>query len=76
MPGDGPIYSDDPQAPSEPPLPDHATMYAPMEDNGFSIPAVPYEQIDPRFLRQIVRPCRIAVAQPPQLRPHKTLMTP
>ena len=30
-------------------------MYGPLEDDGFSVPAVPYQQIDPQFLRQIVR---------------------
>jgi lipoprotein-anchoring transpeptidase ErfK/SrfK len=29
-------------------------MYAPVEDGGFSIPAVPFEKIDPRFYRQRV----------------------
>ena len=40
--------------PSEPALPDYATMYGPMEDEGFQIPAVPIQKIDPQFLRQIV----------------------
>jgi lipoprotein-anchoring transpeptidase ErfK/SrfK len=51
----GPIYVDQPAAPAEPPLPDYASMYAAMEDEGFSLPAIPYEQIDPQYLRQIVR---------------------
>jgi lipoprotein-anchoring transpeptidase ErfK/SrfK len=38
----------------EPALPDYATMYGPIEDEGFQIPAVPIEKIDPQFLRQIV----------------------
>ena len=42
-------------APSDPPLPDPELMYGPLEDDGFSVPAVPYQQIDPQFLRQIVR---------------------
>lgn len=50
--GPGPVA---PAAPPEPALPDYATMYAPMVDNGFSLPAIPYERIDPQFLRQIVR---------------------
>lgn len=53
--GGGPIYVDEPGGSPEPTLPDYATMYGPMEDEGFSIPAIPYEQIDPQFLRQIVR---------------------
>src|SRR5690606_9694787 len=40
--------------PREPELPDYAAMYAPVEDEGFQIPGIPYEQIDPQFLRQIV----------------------
>lgn len=50
----GPIYVDDP-TPSEPPMPDPALMYAEVEDSGFLVPAIPYQQIDPQFLRQIVR---------------------
>lgn len=44
------------QAPaySEPPLGDYATMYGPVVDNGFAVPAIPIEKIDPQFLRQIV----------------------
>jgi lipoprotein-anchoring transpeptidase ErfK/SrfK len=38
----------------EPPLPDYATMYAAVSDGGFDVPAIPYEQIDPQYLRQIV----------------------
>jgi lipoprotein-anchoring transpeptidase ErfK/SrfK len=38
----------------EPPLGGYATMYGPMIDEGFEIPAVPIEKIDPQFLRQIV----------------------
>ena len=34
--------------------PDYATMYGPMIDDGFSLPAIPYQKIDPQFLRQIV----------------------
>jgi lipoprotein-anchoring transpeptidase ErfK/SrfK len=34
--------------------PDPAVIYAPEEDNGFLIPAVPYQQIDPKFYRQRV----------------------
>jgi len=43
-----------PLQPTEPPLPDYATIYGPMIDEGFEIPAVPYQKIDPQFLRQIV----------------------
>ncbi|KQV38386.1 MULTISPECIES: L,D-transpeptidase [unclassified Rhizobium] len=31
-----------------------ASMYGPVEDGGFSIPAIPFEQVDPRFYRQRV----------------------
>ncbi|MEO9339885.1 L,D-transpeptidase [Mesorhizobium sp. SB112] len=40
--------------PTEPPLPDYATMYAPVVDEGYSVPGIPFEQIDRRLLRQIV----------------------
>jgi lipoprotein-anchoring transpeptidase ErfK/SrfK len=43
-----------PDIPAEPPLPDYASMYGPIEDEGFLIPAVPIDRMDPRFLRQIV----------------------
>lgn len=33
---------------------DPGLMYAPIADEGFSIPAVPFEQIDPQFYRQVV----------------------
>jgi lipoprotein-anchoring transpeptidase ErfK/SrfK len=55
MPGGGPVYVDGPPVEPEPALPDYATMYAAREDEGFSLPAIPYEKIDPQFLRQIVR---------------------
>lgn len=38
----------------EPPLPDYATMYAAVSDGGFDLPAIPFEKIDPQYLRQIV----------------------
>lgn len=52
--GGGPIYVDAPQEPAET-LPDYETMYAARVDDGFQLPAIPYQQIDPQFLRQIVR---------------------
>ncbi len=33
---------------------DYATMYGPIEDEGFLVPAVPIEKIDKQFLRQVV----------------------
>jgi lipoprotein-anchoring transpeptidase ErfK/SrfK len=36
------------------PLADYATMYAPVVDQGFEVPGVPYRKIDQRYLRQIV----------------------
>jgi lipoprotein-anchoring transpeptidase ErfK/SrfK len=42
-----------PPAYSEPELGDYATMYGPISDGGYDIPAVPYQKIDPQFLRQI-----------------------
>lgn len=45
-----------PVAPPPPPaLPSSAMMYGPIEDGGFSIPPVPVERMEGRFLRQIVR---------------------
>lgn len=38
----------------EPELGDYALMYGPVLDGEFEIPAVPYQKIDKRFLRQIV----------------------
>lgn len=52
--GGGPMPIID-AGPSDPPLPSMDEMYGPMEDGGFSLPAIPYQQIDPQFLRQIVR---------------------
>ena len=45
-----------PPAPTyqEPPEADYATMYGPISDGGFDVPAVPYQKIDSKFLRQIV----------------------
>ena len=43
-----------PALPAEPALPSYAMMYGPVSDGGFELPAVPYERIDRRFLRQIV----------------------
>jgi lipoprotein-anchoring transpeptidase ErfK/SrfK len=36
------------------PLEDYVTMYGPMTDDGFNLPAIPYQKVDPQFLRQIV----------------------
>ena len=44
-----------PAMPAEPPLGSFAEMYRSMVDGGFELPAIPVEQIDPRFLRQIVQ---------------------
>jgi lipoprotein-anchoring transpeptidase ErfK/SrfK len=35
-------------------LGDYALMYGPMTDDGFQLPAIPYQKIDPQFLRQVV----------------------
>ena len=43
-----------PAAPPIEPLSDYATMYGPIVDDGFSLPAIPYQKIDQQFLRQIV----------------------
>ncbi len=50
-------YAPEPAPPPQPELPQfegYATMYGPMEDDGFQIPAVPWQKIDQQFLRQIV----------------------
>ena len=48
-------YAAEPTPPPAPEqLPDYATMYGPMTDDGFQLPAIPYQKIDPQFLRQIV----------------------
>ena len=50
---------------------DYATMYGPMIDDGFELPAIPYQKIDPQFLRQIVadptgaRPAPSSSIRPP-----------
>lgn len=51
--GPGPV---EPPPPTyvEPPLPDYATMYAAVSDGGFDLPAIPFQKIDPQYLRQIV----------------------
>jgi lipoprotein-anchoring transpeptidase ErfK/SrfK len=41
--------------PTEPPLGGYGQMYASVIDEGFELPAIPAEKIDPRFLRQIVQ---------------------
>jgi lipoprotein-anchoring transpeptidase ErfK/SrfK len=51
--GPAPI-DNQPVAYSEPPLPDYATMYAAVSDEGFELPAIPYQKVDEQFLRQIV----------------------
>lgn len=40
--------------PAEPALGTDADMYASRLDDGFVLPAIPYERVDPRFRRQIV----------------------
>jgi lipoprotein-anchoring transpeptidase ErfK/SrfK len=47
-------YAAEPTSPGIEPLGDLATMYGPMSDDGFELPAIPYQKIDQQFLRQIV----------------------
>ena len=47
-------YAPEPAPPAFELLPDYATMYGPMTDDGFNLPAIPYQKMDPQFLRQIV----------------------
>lgn len=35
-------------------LPDYASAYAPIRDGGFSLPGVPFQNFDDRYLRQVV----------------------
>lgn len=51
--GQGPVEQQ-PPAYTEPQLDGYATMYGPVVDEGFEIPAVPFQKIDPQFLRQVV----------------------
>jgi lipoprotein-anchoring transpeptidase ErfK/SrfK len=52
--GPEPVEPPPPPTYVEPPMPDYATMYAAVGDGGFDLPAIPFERIDPQFLRQIV----------------------
>jgi lipoprotein-anchoring transpeptidase ErfK/SrfK len=48
-------YAPEPPPPPAPePLGDYAMMYGPRVDDGFDLPAIPYEKIDQQFLRQII----------------------
>ncbi|ESY71498.1 L,D-transpeptidase [Mesorhizobium sp. M0051] len=51
--GPGPVEPP-PPAYIEPPLTDYVTMYGAISDGGFDLPAIPFDRIDPQFLRQIV----------------------
>ncbi|MBA4610170.1 L,D-transpeptidase [Stappia taiwanensis] len=35
--------------------PNYASAYAPVRDGGFNLPAIPYQEFDPQYLRQTVR---------------------
>ena len=53
------LYTD-PTDPQMPPdlasgFDDYATMYGPVEDEGFPVPGVPWQKIDRQFLRQVVQ---------------------
>lgn len=45
----------EPKLSNDPAFGSYAMMYGPVFDNGFEVPAVPYDRIDRQFLRQIVR---------------------
>ncbi len=50
-----PAFDDADAAPLEPDYNDDlALMYGPRVDEGYQLPAIPYEKIDPQYLRQIV----------------------
>ncbi|MBX3569821.1 MAG: L,D-transpeptidase [Rhizobiaceae bacterium] len=47
----------EPLVPAAPPLPEpgsYASMYGPVQDGGFDLPAIPIARMDPRYLRQLV----------------------
>ena len=48
---EGPVYGGEPSG-LPPESAYYAEMYGPKVDEGFNIPAVPYQQIDARFYRQ------------------------
>ncbi len=48
----GPAYVE--PLPPEASFGSYVTMYGPVYDEGFEIPAVPIERMDPQFLRQVV----------------------
>jgi lipoprotein-anchoring transpeptidase ErfK/SrfK len=50
---EGPVYGGEPSG-LPPQSAYYAEMYGPKVDEGFNIPAVPYQQIDARFYRQQV----------------------
>src|SRR6218665_3589606 len=55
LPGGAPVPGQAAR-PIGPPGPEElATRYAAMEDGGYKLPAIPYQQIDPRLYRQRVR---------------------
>ena len=43
-----------PAAPVEPGFGDPALMYAARDDEGHHLPAIPFDKVDPKFLRQVV----------------------
>jgi lipoprotein-anchoring transpeptidase ErfK/SrfK len=47
-------YAAEPPPPALEPLGSFETMYGPATDDGFSLPAIPFQKIDPQFLRQVV----------------------
>lgn len=52
--GPSPVEPPPPPTYVEPPLADYASMYAAVSDGGFDLPPIPFDRIDPQFLRQIV----------------------
>jgi len=44
-----------PQVSVDPTFGDHATMYGPVVDEGYEIPAIPLKKMDKRLLRQVVQ---------------------
>ncbi|MBN9074353.1 MAG: L,D-transpeptidase [Rhizobiales bacterium] len=49
-----PVVAEAPRPPRPEIGEEYALMYAAVSDNGFDIPAVPFEKIDAQFLRQVV----------------------
>jgi lipoprotein-anchoring transpeptidase ErfK/SrfK len=48
------VREEQPPVEPEPSFGNYANMYGPVVDNGYQLPAIPLEKMDPQFLRQVV----------------------